>query len=82
LRTALSALRAGQHDRAAQLLRSHATRFPAGQLARERLGIRIELLCSTDAQAARAALQRYARRYPGDSTLEGLRGKCTEAGVF
>ncbi|MEM7153710.1 MAG: hypothetical protein AAF799_12760 [Myxococcota bacterium] len=65
LRRARGAMNRGDSERALELARSHAQRFPEGALGPERGLLEIDALCALErVPEARTAAARYARSYP------------------
>lgn len=65
LRRARAALASGEASRALTLVREHARRFSDGVLAPERGLLEVDVLCQLDrVDDARAAANRYAKRFP------------------
>ena len=62
---ARAALRAGQAQRARQVLRRHAKRFPRGFLAEERQSLVVRVLVKMGRRdLARKKAKRFLKRYP------------------
>ena len=65
LEPARTALGRGLHARAIELIRKHASQFPAGQLAEEREALWVETLAQAgDLDAARTRAQALEAKYP------------------
>lgn len=65
---------------ALQTLSEHARRFPEGDLAEERLAVRIQALCALGrVTEGRAELDRLARTHPGSPYLERAPQACAAA---
>lgn len=77
LRSAQSALSAGDPETALARLAEHARRFPAGTLAEEREAARILALCRAERRGeARAAAARFLRERPTSPLAPRVRASC------
>jgi len=75
LREADRAIRAGDRERAMALLNDHATRFPDGNLAPERLAERMVILCE-EGKADASAGARFLAMHPGSALTARLKQSC------
>jgi TolA-binding protein len=79
LRRAQAALRSGNASGALSLLDEHATRFPKGTLAHERLVTRVQALCKAGRIAqARGLYRAIAGGNPRSPHLAALRNSCPD----
>jgi hypothetical protein len=72
-----AALRAGNAERALDLLDEHARRFPSGALGEERDAARVACLCAAGRTAdAASARDRFLRAFPDSPQAAGVQSSC------
>ena len=78
---AQAALRAGDTKRALELLKEHATRFPAGKLTSARQVTRMMALCQAgQTEQARREATNFLAQHPGSPFAERVKGICSPPG--
>jgi hypothetical protein len=70
------ALQAGDPARALAIADEHAARFPKGQLAAERSGIRVLAACALGSSGAKASAERFLRAQPASPIAGRVRSAC------
>ncbi len=79
MRSARTALRAGDPRRALSLVREHGRRYPDSSFAEERSSTEVMALCALgDKKSARTKAAEFRQRFPGSAFEAGLVEACEE----
>ncbi len=73
---AQAALGSGDARQATRLLDEHAAKFPRGQFAQEREGLRLLAACSSGSPGAKERARRFVTKQPGSALAGRLRSAC------